>query len=248
MDNAISQDQQTPARTRVNVSQNERILSVAGGAALAAFGLLRRSPLGLGLAAAGAGLLYRGLTGSCPGYRALGIDRSEGEETRRGNLGMMVERSTILPEPPEKLYTFWRNFGNLPAVMPHVESVTVLSPTRSHWVVKGPVGTTFEWDAEIITDRPNELISWRTMPGARVEHAGSVRFDAQPGAGTCVRVAMQYDPPGGELAHIVAAILGEDPGKRIEESLARLGEALARVQEDRDGLQPSSADALGYRS
>jgi uncharacterized membrane protein len=248
MDNAIDRNQQTPAGTRVNVGQRERIASVVGGAALAVFGLGRRSTLGLGLAAAGAALLYRGMTGNCPGYRTLGIDRSDGADTRRGNLGMIVERSIVLSEPPEKLYTFWRNFGNLSAIMPHVESVTVLTPTESHWVVKGPMGTRFEWDAEIISDRPNELISWRTMPGARVEHAGSVRFDRQEGAGTCVRVAMQYDPPGGELAHVVAEVLGEDPGKRIEESLSRLGDALARVQEDRDGLQSSSADVLGYRS
>jgi uncharacterized membrane protein len=249
MQSVASEDRRsTSASTRVNVGRTERILSVLGGAALTTLGLLRRSPSGLGLAATGAAVMYRGFTGHCPGYRALGISRSPGEDTRRGNLGMMVDRSIVVPEPPEKLYTFWRNFGNLPAIMPHVASVTVLSPMRSHWVVKGPVGTTFEWDAEIITDRPSELISWRTMPGARVEHAGSVRFDAQPGAGTRVRVAMQYDPPGGELAHIVAAVLGEDPGKRIEESLARLGEALARAQEDRDGLQSPTADVLGYRS
>jgi uncharacterized membrane protein len=248
MDSALSHTEHaSPLDRRVNVGGVERLVSILGGTALTTFGLLRRSPFGLGLAAAGAGMLYRGVTGSCPAYHAMGIDRAGGEHARRGNLGVMVERSLVLSEPPAKLYTFWRNFRNLPSIMPNVRSVTELSPTQSHWVVKGPMGTTFEWDAEIITDRPNELISWRTMPGARVEHAGSVRFDAQPGAGTCVRVAMQYDPPGGELAHIVAAVLGEDPGKRIEEDLARLSDALGRAHEDRDGLQPSSADALGYR-
>lgn len=230
----------------VNVGRGERIASVIGGAALMTFGLLRRSRMGLGLAATGAGLLYRGIGGNCLMYRALGIDRSEDGDGRRGNLGIKVERQLTVPEPADKLYTFWRNFQNLPAIMRHVESVTVTSPTTSHWVVRGPVGTTFEWDAEIITDRPNELISWRTMPGARVEHAGSVRFESAASGGTVVRVSMQYDPPGGELAHTVAAILGADPGKQIEEELSRLGEALNRAQEDRDGMQAASADALGY--
>ena len=61
-----------------------------------------------------------------------------------------------------------------------------------------------------------------------------------------VRVSLQYSPPGGELAHMITALLGEDRGARIEEDLVRLKEALARAHEDRDGLQDASADALGY--
>ena len=45
---------------------------------------------------------------------------------------------------------------------------------------------------------------------------------------------------------MVTALLGEDPGARIEEDLTRLKEALGRAHEDRDGLQDESADALGY--
>jgi uncharacterized membrane protein len=61
-----------------------------------------------------------------------------------------------------------------------------------------------------------------------------------------VCVSLQYSPPGGELAHMLTALLGEDPGARIEEDLTRLKEALGRAYEDRDGLQDESADALGY--
>jgi uncharacterized membrane protein len=66
------------------------------------------------------------------------------------------------------------------------------------------------------------------------------------GGSTMVLVSLQYSPPGGELAHKITALLGEDPGARIEEDLTRLKEALGRAHEDRDGLQDASADALGY--
>jgi uncharacterized membrane protein len=56
------------------------------------------------------------------------------------------------------------------------------------------------------------------------------------GGSTMVRVSLQYSPPGGELAHMITALLGEDPGARIEEDLTRLKEALGRAHEDRDGL------------
>jgi hypothetical protein len=46
----------------------------------------------------------------------------------------------------------------------------------------------------------------------------------------------------------VAQLFGEDPGKRLEEDLQRLREAFGRATEDRDGLQSTTADALGYTS
>ena len=71
-----------------------------------------------------------------------------------------------MEEPAEKIYRFWRDFRNLPTIMPNLESVTVQSDTRSHWVVKGPMGAKFEWDAEIINDKANELIAWQTRARA----------------------------------------------------------------------------------
>ena len=241
-----AQGAQPSTSQSVNVGHGERIASIVLGSGLVAFGLIRRSRAGWTLAATGASLLYRGLSGNCAVYHALGIDRASDKEGRRGNLGVKIEREMSIEEPAEKLYRFWRDFRNLPTIMPNVESVTVQSDTRSHWVVKGPMGATFEWDAEIINDKPNELIAWRT-DGARVESAGSVRFEPRPDGGTLVRVSLQYNPPGGELAHMISAVFGEDPGGRIEEDLTRLKEALERAHEDRDGLQPASAKALGYK-
>jgi uncharacterized membrane protein len=231
----------------VNIGQIERVASVGLGAALVVLGLALRSRRGLGLALTGAGIAYRGLNGRCLVYRALGIHGPNGQDTTTGNLGVKVERSAPIDAPPENLYAFWRDFRNLPIVMPNVERVDVKSDTRSHWVVKGPLGKTIEWDADIINDVPNERIAWRAA-GARVEHAGSVRFEPRADGGTLVWVTLQYNPPGGEFTHMVTQLFGEDPGKRMEEDLERLREAFGRAHEDRDGLQPTTADALGYTS
>ena len=243
-----SQSEQPCAKQSVNVGHRERIASIAVGSGLLALGLPRRSRIGWSLAVTGAALLYRGLRGYCAVFHALGIDRATDEQGRRGNLGVKVERAVSMEESADKIYRFWRDFRNLPLIMPNVESVTVQSGTRSHWVVKGPMGARFEWDAEIINDKPHELIAWRTV-GSRVEHAGSVHFEARPdGGGTMVRMSLQYHPPGGELMHMVAALFGEDPGVRIEEDLTRLKDALAHAHEDRDAQQDASIDALADQS
>jgi uncharacterized membrane protein len=211
---------------------------------------MRRSRGGLGLAAtggmmaAGGMMLYRGLGGQCFLYRALGITGSGDEQV--GQLGVKLEREIAVDETPAKVYAFWRDLRNLPIIMPNLESVQVVSEHRSRWRVMGPAGTTFEWTAEIINDKPGELIAWQTEPGARVAHAGSVHFIPRPGGGTMIRVALQYDPPGGELTHMLSRMVGVDPSRRIDEDLERLREAFGRASQDRDGLQPATADALGY--
>jgi len=241
-----SQAEQRSTTRSVNVGHRERLGSIAVGSGLLVLGLFRRSRIGWSLALTGAALAYRGLRGHCAALHALGLDRAAAEQGRRGNLGVKVERDASMVESSEKIYAFWRDFRNLPLIMPNLESVTVQSDTRSHWVVKGPMGARFEWDAEIINDKPHELIAWRTT-GSRVEHAGSVHFEARPDGGTLVRVSLQYHPPGGELTHMVAALFGEDPGVRIEEDLARLQDALGHAHEDRDAQQSASIDALPDR-
>ena len=41
--------------------------------------------------------------------------------------------------------------------------VRVTGNGRSHWVAKAPAGQQVEWDAEIVEDRPGELIAWRAL-------------------------------------------------------------------------------------
>jgi uncharacterized membrane protein len=216
-----------------NVDDIERVVSVIAGTALALFGLKRFSFTRLGLAALGANLVYRGVTGHCSLYQRLGVTTAHDGDGMRGNLGTKIERSVIVYAPTDRAYRFWRNFANLPRFMDTLEEVQVHDAKRSRWIARGPGGVRLEWDAEIINDVPNELIAWRSTGGS-VDHAGSVHFEPGPGGrGTIVRVSLQYDPPGGSAGHAVAALFGGDAGSRMEQALQKLkammesGEAVA---------------------
>jgi uncharacterized membrane protein len=135
---------------------------------------------------------------------------------------MRVERSVTISKAPEELYAFWRDLENLPRIMRHLESVTVLSPARSHWRAKGPAGQHVEWDAEIINDIPNELIAWKSVDEASVPNAGSVRFVRAPGGrGTEVHVELEYEPPAGRIGAVAAKLFGESPDIQVREDLRR---------------------------
>ena len=216
--------------SEVNVAGAERWASALGGAALTAYAIKQlkdRSPVGAALAAAGTALMYRGATGHCAMYEAAGINTANGStETRTalgGRRGVHVEEAFTINCAAEELYSFWRNFEQLPRFMDHLVSVRQLDQRRSHWVAKAPAGRTVEWDAEIVNEIPNELIGWRTLDGAEVVSAGSVRFKPAPGGrGTEVRVRLQYEPPAGKAGAAVAWLLGHEPSQTIREDMRRL--------------------------
>jgi uncharacterized membrane protein len=105
--------------------------------------------------------------------------------------------------------------------MTHLEQVRE-EGTRSHWAARGPLGLRAEWDAEIITDHPNQVIAWRSLPNSDVDTAGSVHFTPAPGTrGTEVRVNLKYDPPAGQAGTLIAKLFGKEPGQQIREDLRR---------------------------
>jgi uncharacterized membrane protein len=111
--------------------------------------------------------------------------------------------------------------------MDHLESVTVIDETRSHWVAKAPAGTKVEWDASIHNEIEDELIAWRSLPGADVNNAGSVHFTPTPdGSSTEVVVVLSYEPPAGKLGAAVAKLLGEEPSEQVDDDLRRLKQVM----------------------
>ncbi|MET7707454.1 SRPBCC family protein [Micromonospora sp. NPDC005413] len=156
---------------------------------------------------------------------AVAIASTRARRTRnrmiRISLGVTVNRS------PAEAYRFWRDMENLPRFMAHLESVRADDLRRSHWIARGPAGRRIEWDAEIVDDKPNQSVAWRSMPGAQVPNAGRVRFLPAPGdRGTEVRVQLGYAPPAGALGRAVAKLFGEEPEQQVRDDLRRFKQVL----------------------
>lgn len=198
-----------------NLTDSERLVSLLVGGGLLWAGLNRRDPLAAALALGGSYLAYRGVSGHCALYDALGVHTEQG--------AVYVEKSVTINRPAQEIYTFWRDFQHLPQFMKHLERVEVQADGRSHWVAKAPLGTSVSWDAELTEDRPGELIAWRSLPGAQIPNSGQVRFAERPhGRGTAVHVALRYEPPAGAAGALVAKLFNEEPALQIEGDLRRL--------------------------
>jgi len=177
--------------------------ALIGGGAMALIGLSRRSKTGLAVAASGGLLAFLG--------------------TRADTQREIIARSSMLVNcSTEEAYRFWRNFETLPQFMRHLESVTELGGNRSRWTAIGPLGTRIQWDAEIVSDRPNELIAWRSLPGSEIFVDGIVKFSTATGnRGTLITPIITYTPPAGALGHALAKLLSKDPNFLMRQDLRR---------------------------
>jgi len=140
--------------------------------------------------------------------------------------GVEVRQAVTVDRPREEVYRFWRDFGNLPRFMEHLVSVRALDDRRSHWTARVPGGATIEWDAEILVDRPNDLITWRSLDRADIPNTGTVRFLAAPHGGTEVRVELRYDVPGSRMAGGMARLFSAPPEIQVGRDLRRLKQLL----------------------
>lgn len=71
--------------------------------------------------------------------------------------------------------------------------------------VKGPSADVFSvarrWvhdlpEVEIVNEKPNEVVAWKTPRDSKVSHAGSVNLRETADGATEARIEIDYEPPG----------------------------------------------------
>ena len=206
--------------------KQERMFALLGGTTLMTFALLRRGGLGIPAFLAGLVLLIRALKNPIEDLIEEHVPQAQNTAptSRKVSVphetGIHAVRTVTINRPIEDLYNFWRDPNNLARVLKYVESVEMKGDNRAHWTIKLPGGATTEFDAERFTDSPNEVISWRSLEGAEVKNAWSVRFRPAPAdRGTEVQLTIEFSPPGGPLGRAVANLFGEVPSQYFAQYL-----------------------------
>jgi uncharacterized membrane protein len=141
-------------------------------------------------------------------------------ETVSGALPVIA--TVTVNKPVDEVYRFWKNPENFSRFMDQIESVRVSNGGRAHWRLKAPAGLTVEWDAELVTDTPNETISWRSVDGSEVENKGTVRFRRATGdKGTEVELEVDFKPKAGPVGERIAKLFLSIPKTQVKNDLRR---------------------------
>jgi uncharacterized membrane protein len=136
-----------------------------------------------------------------------------------------VEGSIEVEAPVQQVYEYWKTLENLPQFMTNVEEVRSTGPGTTHWRVKGPLGTSLEFDARTTQNEPNEAIGWNTDDG-EVQTSGQVRFRQVTDNRTRIEVQMNYwDAPGGKAGEVASRIVA-NPKVMVQQDLQNFKEII----------------------
>jgi uncharacterized membrane protein len=113
----------------------------------------------------------------------------KGGKTRR----LPIQRWTDVAVPVEKAYELWTNFEEFPKFMHRVLEVKQEEEGKLHWQEKIWFSTR-EWDGEIVDQRKNDRIAWKTVGGT--QHSGVISFHRLEKNLTRVLVTVDFVPSG----------------------------------------------------
>jgi len=102
-----------------------------------------------------------------------------------------VVESVDVAVPVQTAYNQWTQFEEFPRFMAGVQEVRQLDDKRSHWVAK-IAGVTKEWDAEVVRQEPDTIISWRGFGDA--DQLGTVMFQRLDATRTRVTLDLEIEP------------------------------------------------------
>jgi uncharacterized membrane protein len=104
-----------------------------------------------------------------------------------------ITESIEVGVPVSTAYNQWTQFEDFPLFMEGVEHVQQLDDTRLHWVTT-IAGRKAEWDAKILEQHPDRLISWVSEDGKKTR--GTVTFEPRGSSRALIRLSMSYPPEG----------------------------------------------------
>ena len=157
-----------------------------------------------------------------------------------------VTKTIIVGGAPAESYAVWSNFAMFPQFMKYIEEVTITGTNRSHWVMKGPLGYSAEWDAETTRMEPNTRIAWRSIDtdDTNVKTSGQVTFHELPNNQTEIAVTLLYVPPAGVVGEVVAQLFA-NPEDRLEHDLQNFKRFVENTQRQVVASGGGSAGAVG---
>lgn len=218
-----------PELLQENWSPTTRLVAGSAGAALCAVTGRLPGPLVWPLRGAGAVFAARAMTNK-PLKRLTGI--------QAGRRAVDITDGIAIAVPPEQVWSQISDYSIFALLMPDVREVRRdADGVTSHWEILGPAGAPIRFQAEETNRVDGREIAWKTSDGQLIAHAGKIRVDPEPGAGSRIQVHLSYNPVAGVIGHAMASLFGADPRHRLSRDLLRLKSYIEM------GQQPAGATA-----
>ena len=141
--------------------------------------------------------------------------------------GHRVQQSITILKPLHEVFEFCQDPENFPRFMKQLADIHVLSSSSSLWTWNSISGAPMHFEADIIAQIEDRMISWQTHETSKVQHAGSLWFQpVQNDQATEIQFQLLYRWAGGNMMQDFEELFGDDPTSMIQEDLRRLKQLL----------------------
>jgi uncharacterized membrane protein len=136
-----------------------------------------------------------------------------------------VTGEVVIRRPVHDVYSFYRNFTNLPRVLGDVVAVEQVAGMTYRWIVAGPLGTRVPMTVTVTDQRVDQLIRYQTGGPRPLRGRWELTFAVDTGSGG-TRVREQLVVPLGAIGRAVLALIGKFPDREVAANLTRLKQLL----------------------
>ncbi|WP_329459591.1 SRPBCC family protein [Streptomyces sp. NBC_01497] len=143
------------------------------------------------------------------------------ERPSAGQRSNEIESTATIDRPVAPIFAFYRDFRNLPLFLGDVMSVEPTGDATSRWTIQGPMRVRIHWTVEVVEERENASIRYRTASPRGLQTIWDISFTPEDRAdGTKVREVMTL--PLGKFAQAGLSLIGKPPADEIAANLNRL--------------------------
>lgn len=136
-----------------------------------------------------------------------------------------IEATVTIQRPVADVFSFYRDFQNLPRFLGDVTAIEQVGPAAYRWTIVGPFGIRVKSTIRLTEERANELIRYETAAVPAVKAEWTVQFAPGPDPGSA-RVHEVLKTPFGRLGHAALILMGKPPAAEVAANLRRLKEVM----------------------
>jgi uncharacterized membrane protein len=137
----------------------------------------------------------------------------------------VIEAHVTIRRPVGDVFSFYRDFGNLPRFLGDVMAIESLGHATYRWTIQGPLGVRGQWTVRVTEEVVNTRIRYETLSSPRLRTYWAIDFAPGPDSGqTEVRETMRA--PLGRVGRAALALIGKFPSAEVTANLHRLKEVM----------------------
>ena len=136
-----------------------------------------------------------------------------------------IEARVTIHRPIDAVFSFYRDFTNLPRFLGDVMAIEPVGPATYRWTIQGPIGIRADWRIRVTEVRTNELIRYETITLPALRTCWEIHFAPASDAGD-TEVTEVMKTPLGRLGRAALALIGKFPAEEVAANLRRLKEVM----------------------